>query len=303
MCGCSVDEKIGAYDREIRLGASGDTRAVGSLADLAAVGDNIGIFGIESSDPTGIMPQEGWDRQLWLMDNVRTSSVEAKTGAIHWLGSYLYPADKTRYVRFTAYHPYSDTAPDDGQGAPARLITITGAEDVMFAGPVVGNAATPPPPMVFEHRLTQIAFRVADAEGEFLGQTLSAITVTGANTSAVMEMAAGSLTAWGRPADITVPGIGSVTIKGTPDAPQNVGSEVMLQPGCDTFRLNVATSLGTFRDVVIRPTSSVGGAPEKSFAAGRAYMITLTFHKRQQIEIGATVVPWQMAGTGSAVIQ
>lgn len=309
LCGCSAKEELsGSSSAEIRLGVQGVTRAVNSLSDLSAVGDNLGIYGVSASDASGAVPQGGWSSDNLVMGNVRTSGVDATTGAISWSGSYFYPVGTDRYVRFCAYHPYASggtfSIETSSAGASPRLrFTLSGQEDLMFAGPVVGSASLRPDLLAFRHLLTQLSFSLEDAGGAFSGATLQGIVFTDANASGSMDLESGELGAWSAPAEIAVPGIDDVPITGTPGAPQNVGGEVMLQPGCPSFRLRVVTSLGTFEDVEIRPTSSVDGVPETTFAAGRAYRITLTFRQKNEIVLGASVVPWQVAGTGFAEIE
>lgn len=309
LCGCSAKDELSGTSStsEIRLGVQGVTRAVNSLSDLSAVGDNLGIYGVSASDASGAVPEGGWSSGSLVMDNVRTSGVDASSGGISWSGSYFYPVGNDRYVRFCAYHPYAAgnfaIETSSAGGAPQLRFTLSGREDLMFAGPVVGSASLRPGLLAFQHRLTQLSFCLEDAGGAFAGATLESIVFTDANASGSMELENGTLGAWSTPAEIAVPGIDAVPITGTPGAPQNVGGEVMLQPGCPSFRLRVVTSLGTFEDVEIRPTSSVDGVPETTFAAGRAYLITLTFRQKNEIALGASVVPWQMAGTGSAEIE
>ena len=309
LCGCSAKEELsGSSSAEIRLGVQGVTRAVNSLSDLSAVGDNLGIYGVSASDASGAVPQGGWSSDNLVMDNVRTSGVDASTGVISWSGSYFYPVGTDRYVRFCAYHPYASggtfSIETSSAGASPRLrFTLSGQEDLMFAGPVVGSASLRPGLLTFRHKLTQLSFCLEDAGGAFSGATLESIVFTDANASGSMDLESGELGAWSAPAEIAVSGIDDVPITGTPDAPQNVGGEVMLQSGCESFNLRVVTSLGTFENVEIRPTSSVDGVPETTFAAGRAYRITLTFRQKNEIVLGASVVPWQAAGTGSAEIE
>lgn len=301
MTGLSTDDS-----REIRLRAQDLTRSIHSLTDLASVGDQLGIYGVTVTDLSGSVPEGGWSSEHLVMDNVRTSDVDASTGEIHWAGSYLYPAETDRYVRFSVYHPYAAGdrfAVDASAGVPQLRFTLSGAEDLMFAGPAYGNVSRHPDQLLFSHRLTQLSFCVADAGGAFSGATLQEIAFTDVNTSGSMNLEDGSLGAWSTPSEIAVPGIDGVTISGTPESPQLVGGEVMLQPGCTSFRVRVVTSSGTFNNVEITPTSIHDGEVETSFAAGRAYRITLTFHERNELLLSASVIPWQMAGGGSAVIE
>ena len=165
----------------------------------------------------------------------------------------------------------------------------------MCAEPVIGSRSRVPGPLEFRHVLTQLRFRLVDPEGAFAGETLDEIALLDVNTTGVMDVETGALGAWGDPAELAVPGIETV--------PQEVGGEVMLQPGLSSFVIRVVTSRGSYDRVVIRPTSVMGETVETSFAAGRSYLITLTFRPLTGISLSATVVPWQMGGTGSGVVQ
>lgn len=313
LAGCVRGTVSTPQEGLIRLGVRGATRAVNTLDDLAAVGDNLGIYGLETGlEAPGLPGTADFWGTTPLMANVRTTSVDAASGVIGWSGSYYYPAQSNSYVAFCAYHPYGVTgdaaqafyveAPAAGQ-APRLHFTLSGAEDVMSAGPVFGRHDVTPAALEFRHVLTQLRFQVVDAYASMGGVAIRAVTLTGVNRTSEMEIGSGVLGAWSNPGEIAVPGIAETPITGTPAAPQPLGGEVMLQPGLESFTLRVETSGGTYDEVTIRPTSSIGGVAETSFAAGRSYLITLTFQKLTGIVASATVVPWEMAGTGEVIIQ
>ena len=316
LSGCTSGEDADASLR-IRLGAA--TRlpsraAINDLAGLSVVGGNVGIYGMVTTQSSSTTPLgEGWS-PVPLMDNIRTTAIDASTGAIGWAGSYTYPVEEGSYVRFCAYHPYAPVglsgsnyvvAPAAGR-APELYFTLTGSEDVMHATPVTGSKSVTPGTLVFNHVLTQIRFRIVDETGNFLGETLNAITFNGVNTTSSLNLESGSLGSWGTPSDAISAGLSTpVTMTGTPAAAQEVGSPVMLQPGQASFSVKVVTSKGTFGAVSIRPTSSTdgGSTTESSFAAGRSYLVTLLFRGLTQLAVTATVTPWVMDGTGEGVVQ
>jgi hypothetical protein len=315
--GCTQHDEFDSSLR-IRLGAGTQAvqsrAAVNDLAGLSAAGSNVGIYGMVTASSSGTaLPGETWGNTP-LMDNVRTTSIDATTGAIGWSDTYTYPVEESSYVRFCAYHPYAAAglsgsnyvvAPAADR-APELYFTLTGSEDVMYATPVTGGKSTTPGTLVFNHALTQIRFRVVDETGNFSGETLSAITFNGVNTTSSMNLESGAPGSWGTPSNAISAGVGtSVTITGTTEAPQSVGSPVMLQPGQSSFSLKVITSKGTFGAVTIRPTSSTDGGTttESSFAAGRSYLITLIFRSLTQLAVTAAVTPWVMDGTGQGIIQ
>ena len=304
--GCTKKEFQHSED-EIRLGVSQFTRAaVNTLSDLAGVGDNIGIYGIRTADVSGNVSASEWDG-VPVMDNVRTSGIDASSGDIRWEGAYYYPLEADAYVKFCAYHPYTSgdafSLEKPVSAAPVLHFTLSGEEDIMFANPVVGSRNSPAGGLEFRHALTQLRFRVIDQYGTFSGERIEAIVFTGVNTRGTMNIETGALDAWGSPAELPVPGIDGVAITGTAGTPQEIGSEIMLQPGQPSFNLRVGTSAGIYENVTVRPTSSLNGTPESSFAAERSYLITLTFTQKNNIVMSATVVPWEIAGSGSCIIR
>lgn len=311
--GCTKEQPAVSQEGVIRLGVRSATRAVNTLEDLSKVGDRIGIVAVGTTLEEPGRPADGshWGKTP-LMDNVRTTSVDPASGAISWQGVYYYPAQSLEYVEFCAYHPYgasgaADQAtwlePGAAGRAPQLHFTLSGREDVMFATPVFGRYDTAPASLEFRHVLTQLRFQLVDAYGAMGDVSIRAVTLLGVNRSAVLDIENGELSAWSNPGEVPLEDVTEAPITGTPSSPQALGREVMLQPGQESFTLRVETSAETFEQVEIHPTSSIGGVPESAFAAGRSYLITLTFKKQIGIVASATVVPWILAGSGEVIIQ
>lgn len=317
LSGCSGHDEIPNTSFAIRLGASThfDSRApVNDLAGLSAVGTNVGLYGIvTTSGSASSLPAEDW-AGIPLMNNVRTTSIDASTGSMSWTGNYTYPVEDGKSVRFLAYHPYASAglsgnnyiiAPSSNR-PPELHFTLTGNEDVMYASPVTGSKSITPGALVFNHVLTQIRFSIIDERGSFSGETLNSITFNGVNTTSSMNLESGALGAWGTSSDITFSGIDApVSITGTANSPQELKSTIMLQPDLASFNLKVVTSKGSFESVVIRPTSGTnsGTSLDDRFAAGRSYLVKLTFRSLAELNITATVTPWIMDGTGEGVVE
>lgn len=314
---CSNSEEVSDTSAIIRLGAAAQSQsraAVNDLAGLSAVGGNVGIYGMVTSSSSGTtLPGEFWGNTP-LMANIRTTSIDASTGAIGWSGTYTYPVEENSYVRFCAYHPYAPVglsgsnyllAPAANR-PPELYFTLTGSEDVMYASPVTGSKSVSPGTLVFNHVLTQIRFSIVDETGNFAGETLNSITFNNVNTTSSMNLENGVLGSWGTPSTLISAGINTpIAITGTVSSPQQVGTVVMLQPGQSSFSLKVVTSKGTFSTVTILPTSTIdGGATvENTFAAGRSYLVTLFFRGLTELAVNAAVTPWVMAGTGEGSVE
>lgn len=314
LCACTEQEALSTGNL-IRLGARTDnysetvTRvSVNDLAGLSAVGNRVGIYGVvtERPDAASITLTDEW-KDTPLMNNVRTTGIDAATGMLSWSDTYAYPLEEKKSVKFCVYHPYAEVAVsgrnyvEAASGAsPALHFKLTGTEDVMWVQPVIGARRKAPGALTFSHKLTQIRFRLVDDEGDFAGTYLTGLVFSGVNTVSTLNLETGQLGAWSAPSDdLEFPLQAPVEIAGTTEAPQALTGEVMLQPGQSLFRLTVKTdSKGDFQNVEIRPS---GG--ETVFAAGHSYLVTLKFRERTTVALAAVVTPWVMAGTGEGIVE
>jgi len=311
MCGCSTKEDLDTRG-EIRLGVAASTRAsIGNIDDLATLaGNNIGIYGVKTAAHTSAEGAD-WTAAEFsetnpeagglIMNNVQTSSIEVSgdSGILKWNNPYYYPLDDDSGVKFCAYHPFTAieniTAPAAGQ-APVAKFTLTGAEDLMFATPVVGwRKKADATNLHFNHVLTQLSFVLSDPEANFVGKQLTAIKVNGANTTGNMNIETGAITDWGTPANLSVGGIATDGVEITAaaqSAGQAVGSEIMLQPGQDSFLITVTIDGVEYKNIRIKPQG------DDTFLVGKSYKITLIFKEKMEIVVSATVEPWIEGGTG-----
>ncbi len=295
LASCSRQElELRETDGVIRLGVGKVTRAeVQTATDL---GNNIGIYGVQLPNKTA----SGWGNAL-SMDNVRSTAVEA-SGAISWDGIYYYPADPAHYVKFCAYYPYADgvrfslDAPATGK-APALRFTLNGSDDILCAAPVVGSRNEIPAPLVFSHALTQLKFEIQDVNEALTGKTIENIVIQNANTVSSMNIESGVFGEWSTPTELKVPGIEGKNITLVDKNPLAAGDGIMLQPGLASFKIRLEIAGHAYPDVEIKPTG------ELAFAAGHSYKITLTFNEKVEVFAKVVVIPWELAGTGSAVIQ
>lgn len=193
LCTCAGQEPL-APDGLIRLGTraggyegSATRASVNDLAGLAAVGDKVGVYGVVTTRTDALYaPLTSEWNGTPLMDNVRTTGIDAATGMLFWNGDYTYPQEENRRVKFCVYHPYAPvgTGGDNyveavaGQ-SPVLHFRLTGTEDVMWVRPVTGSRREAPSALLFEHKLTQLRFRLVDDEGEFAGVTVTGLAFNG----------------------------------------------------------------------------------------------------------------------------
>lgn len=313
LCGllasCSTKQDLEfrqSDDSAIRLGVSkiGARAAVNNLADLAEDGNNVGIYGVEVA--TGnVQPGDGWGNSL-SMNNVRTTGIDAQTGAISWAGVYYYPLNEDHFVKFCAYYPYADesngfsvSAPAAGK-APALNVKLDGTQDVMFAKPVAGNRDVKPAALQFEHVLTQLHFKIVDVNKGLKDYEIRNIVFQEANTVSAMNIETGEFGQWSAPAELEVPGIKGegIVFDGGDSYSMAIGDPIMLQPGLDSFMLRVETSGGTYSNVEIKPDGA-----SATFDAGRSYEITLFVDEQVEIFVSVAVENWIFGGTGSVIVQ
>jgi len=314
LCTCAGQEPL-APDGLIRLGTraggyegSATRASVNDLAGLAAVGDKVGVYGVVTTRTDALYaPLTSEWNGTPLMDNVRTTGIDAATGMLFWNGDYTYPQEENRRVKFCVYHPYAPvgTGGDNyveavaGQ-SPVLHFRLTGTEDVMWVRPVTGSRREAPSVLLFEHKLTQLRFRLVDDEGEFAGVTVTGLAFNGVNTASTLNLETGELGGWSAAqAAVPFPLKSPAAISGTTEMPQVLAGEVMLQPGQPVFRLTLTTdSRGDYPGIEIRPS---GG--ETVFAAGRSYMVTLKFRDRTAVALSAKVMPWVMDGYGEGIVE
>ena len=314
LCACAERESL-LPDGLIRLGTRADkstdvrTRAsVNDLAGLVAVGDRVGVYGVvtDRADALYAALTAEWDTAP-LMNNVRTTKIDATSGMLFWDGDYSYPPEENKRVKFCVYHPYAPvgTGGDNYVEAvaghsPVLHFKLTGAEDVMWAHPVTGSRRQVPSALIFEHKLTQLRFRLIDDEGEFAGVKVTGLLLTGVSTAATLDLETGEPGGWSAASDaVRFPLKASVAITGTTDAPQILAGEVMLQPEQSVFRLTLKTDgRGDCSGIEIRPS---GG--ETVFRAGRSYMVTLKFRDHTAVALSAKVTPWVMDGYGEGMVE
>ena len=80
--------------------------AVGS--GRASVGDKVGVYGVVTTRTDALYaPLTSEWNGTPLMDNVRTTGIDAATGMLFWNGDYTYPLEENRRVKFCVYHPYA----------------------------------------------------------------------------------------------------------------------------------------------------------------------------------------------------
>lgn len=286
--------------------------AVGSLQELDALPEKFGIYGADTRhrDPDSMLGQE-WGRPM-RMDNVQAAGIDT-LGRITLRKDYTYDPDESSWVKFCAYSPYVPSGEKSTgrsymenpvAGRPPKLhFILNGKQDLMWAPPVAGNKLTVPRGFAFKHLLTQLTFQIVDATGTMKGYSITAITFSGVNTVSTLDLESGEMTEWTSPSNDVTLGIPEpVPITGTPDAPQAVGNEVMLPPGQEYFTIRVVTDKDVYRNIRIVPTE-----PETQFRAGKAYLITLSFHVGDQpggnpvdIQVRVALKPWEKGGYGDA---
>lgn len=313
LSSCTEQEHFALSD-EIRLEMNPGSYSRASVDNgdsLSSIGNQIGVYGVVTSQSDPLFPL-GADWTLNpLMNNVRTTSVDLD-GTIHWDKSYSYPhsreGEADKYVRFCAYHPYADAASSGAWyveavsgHSPVLHFSLTGSEDLMCASPVSGSAKAGAKALEFRHLLTQLRFQFVDDAHILAAGQITRITVDGVNIASTLNIETGELGVWKEsvsafPFKTDYP----FPVSGTEQAPQAIPGAMMLQPGKASFRMSVHTdsSLGNFRNIEIKPDDG-----DTAFLAGKSYLITLKFRDRAVVlQTAVKVQPWVEGPSGSVDI-
>lgn len=298
---CTQNEMEGSD--QIRLGVKSDayTRAsVNDVTGLVAVGNKIGVYGVKTKESNASdLLSDDWILAP-LMNNVCTKSIDTD-GKMFFSEIYTYSDEQN--VKFCAYYPYAKVGTtganyvEVAQGkAPLLHFTLTGEEDVMYSTPVMGSRTSPDNKvLLFNHALTQLRFKLVDANGIMTDAKVTRISFEGANTTSTLNIETGEFGVWGTPSnDIKVKTDYPFSVKGQ----ELADVKVMLQPGLSNFTLNIATDKnGTYAGIKIKPDRTA------TFEAGTSYLITLTFLDKTEMFAKATVQPWVMGGYGEGIVQ
>lgn len=189
----------------------------------------------------------------------------------------FYPAGGND-LYFYAYAPGGEAYKSTGSTVS---FTITGQEDIMYAGQATGNA-TKQPSLTFSHKLMKIRFK-AELAASMTGQTvtLSNIAIKNVGTKYDLNLATGDLTenASQANADLNLP-VSNQTIN--EGEAQEVSGEIMIFPQSG-FQIEATAGNQTF--------TTTAGVTISNYDEGKEYVITLTFNGVEIIPT-VTIVPW-----------
>ncbi|MDR2131541.1 MAG: fimbrillin family protein [Odoribacteraceae bacterium] len=168
-----------------------------------------------------------------------------------------------------------------------------GTVDVLLAAGIEGSKNdSEGKVLVFNHKTTQLKFKVVADATLAPGTTISKITVLGAQVPTGVDLTTGSVN-FAAAAALDLPGLTTTVIPATATL---MGEPVMIKSMTgNTIRLNIVTSLATF----IGAEAKIAG--DENFLEGKAYTITLTF-KQKTVELTAVVSEW-IQGVGAAELE
>ena len=221
------------------------------------------------------------------------------SGKLSWPdgGTQYYPADKNLNVWFYAYSPRgTGITAGNASAAPAVTYDISdGQQDIIAAHLTQGVTAGQrqnPITLNFTHKLMQVRFAVkADASFE-PDVTVTNITVKGTPTTAVLDIATGTLTASGSENVTAYNDAAGTTITTTEQ--ELTGSSVMIGECADKkVRLDVTAGGIVYNDIEVILTGDDAGK------AGTSHLVTLTF-KRNAVSPSASITAWGDGGSADA---
>lgn len=223
------------------------------------------------------------------LSSIKITGDMAAGGAITFTPTQYYPSNGSTKANILGFYPAATSIT-----AGVATMTITGAEDVLYATPVSGSKETPiTSSLSFQHKLTQFKFVVKrDAASTDADIANVAVAIKDAKSVFKMSLADGELSDWGTPISTIQP----ITNATATTAGTSETTGFMLEPNLASLILTVSATGYDSADVTISGTD--GG----KFEMGKAYTITLTF-KGKSITPSGEIAEWTAGTSGGADIQ
>lgn len=280
MAGCTQNDEIFNNDDLVEIKLNGGIES--TVVSRAAVNKGDALSGIQFLKVDGETITDLKD-----VSAPSTTGNMGTDGAITFQDALYYPStdDITNII---AYYPNATVA------SGVASMTITGAEDVLYAPKVSGKKTTPiSTSLQFAHKLTQFKFVLKrDAASTDADITNVNVAIENANTKFNMNLLDGALTDWGTPISTIKPVIdATATVAGTTET-----EGIMLEP--DLTALNLIVSATGYTGETI----TISGTDDGKFKAGKAYTITLTF-KGKSVAPTGEITEWTQGTGGSADVE
>lgn len=282
MASCTQNDEIFSNDDlvEIKLNGGIETTVVSRAA--VNKGDALSNIQFVKVDGETISDLKG-------VNAISTTGDMVEAGTITFQTTQYYPSTNGK-TNIIGFYPAATSVANG-----VASMTITGAEDVLYAPAVSGNKTEEiKPNLQFGHKLTQFKFVLKrDATSTDADITNVKVAIKDANTTFDMNLYDGKLSLdWATPISTITPIVDATATKdGTPES-----AGIMLQPDLSTLNLLVSAT-GYPEDTV-----SITGTDAGKFAAGKAYTITLTF-KGKSITPTGEIAAWTPGKAGGADIQ
>lgn len=280
LASCSSEDVLdnsGNEKAEIKLNA-------GVIATKAPIDSD--ASGMPSGDVADVQFFRADGTPDWTTATKLTGTIKTD-GAINLDGdTQYYPTDGTN-ANILGFYPAATNIT-----AGVASMTITGNEDVIYAGPQAGSKTTSIGALAFTHKLTQFKFVVKRDASLAADVANVSVTIKDAETTFDLALADGTLNNWATAIS---------TIKPISDATASLGgfnqpTGIMLKPGMSSIVVTVEGQGFTPQDVTI------SGTDNGTFDAGKAYTLTLTF-KATGLDGKATIGKWETGTPGGSDIK
>ena len=297
FAGCSAGEEEEDLV-PIRLSAGSDT--------LSADSRGAGVISPDDAfQPTFIasLAENDFTTVAW-SDN---ASVNKGSAAVTFSSNTHYYPSRGEWVYIAGVHPH----PAQGALANGKVTyTLDGTTDVMHAPPrrgnkwdsnrFAGNTLTKyddEKKFVFAHLLTQLQIKAKKAEASGLAFTITGIKVKGITPSLSVGLIDGEAVFSGTAdVEISSSAIQATEIKDT--TPVDIANLLLPPNEAGSFTLDIETSAGLFKDVVVKIDQATDeGTEKKGFRAGYAHTVTLTIHD-SDLQVNVSISEWKSVPGG-----
>lgn len=289
LAGCSENEAettpAGNADARVAIRLNSGIEATTKAPVKASA--TVQIEGWEDKSAANYSGASTWQSTAEVMSNSDAQSITLSP-------LRYYNADENTKTYIKGWYP--QVASQDGT---VTFSNDDGTTDVLYAAEVSGSKdQTVSQPLVFNHKSTQLVFKVKKGEGLAAGTKIKTIKVknTAVPTSITLT---GDQVNYTEKSELLVPNLSVAEIG---DEAAMAGEPVMIRPEADnsTVKLLIETTLDDGSSVAATYNNVAFTTSDGKLSEGSAYTVELTF-SQGGIQLSAHITPWTEA-TGSGTV-
>lgn len=294
LAGCSKNGEVGGFlpddDRHVAIRLNSGIGDAGTVASKAPVTTSaeVQIEGWESSSTVDYTGAPAWRSSATVLVNATASAITLSP-------VQYYNAAEQIKTFIKGWYPKVASA-----NGTVAFTNTDGTVDVLYAAEVSGSKDVEvSDALVFNHKSTQLVFKVVKGDGLAAGTQIKTIKVKNTAIPTSLRLSTNTVT-YTEAAQLAVP---NITVKAIGATAEQAGDPLMVRPESSLSNVKLyietvkadGTSIAAIYDDVPLTTS------DNKLTEGSAYTVTLTF-KQAEIALNANITPWTTAVGGGDII-